>query len=43
MTNSEVWCSVTLEEMLRLEQRDEILWLNILECSGSAPRELFIS
>ena len=35
-----MWYSVTIEEMKRLEQVDEMLWLNILECSGSVPREL---
>ena len=26
--------------MIRLKKVDEMLWLNILECSGSVPREL---
>ena len=40
MTSSEVWYNVTLAEIVRLEQIDEMLWLNILESSGSVPREL---
>ena len=40
LSTSEVWYSVTIEEMKRLEQVDEMCWFNILEFSGSVPREL---
>ena len=40
LKSSEVWYIVTIEEIARLEQVYDMFWLNILECSGSVPREL---
>ena len=40
LASSEVWYGVTLSDIAKLEQVDEMLWINILECSSSIPREL---
>ena len=40
LSSSEVWYGVTHAEIVKLEQIDEMLWLNILECSSSVPRDL---
>jgi hypothetical protein len=40
LSSSETWYGLTLAEIVRLEQVDEMLWLNILECSSSVPRNL---
>ena len=40
LSSSETWYGVTLVKIVKLEQIDEMLWLNILECSSSTPRDL---
>ena len=40
MSSSEVWYGVTHAEIVKLEQIDEMVWLNILECSSLVPRDL---
>ena len=40
LSSSEVWYGLTLADIAKLEQIDDMLWINILECSSSIPRDL---